>query len=168
MVEVRDLLLLCIEKRASDLHLTEKEPPVLRIDGRLNRINQPPLNREDLKRMIYSILTNPQKEILEQTLELDFSLALAGMDRFRVNLHVQRGTVEAAFRRVPLRIPNLDELGLPPIVKELARRPNGLVLLTGPTGTGKTTTLAAIIDLINNDRESLIVCIEDPIEFVHG
>jgi twitching motility protein PilT len=167
MIEIRDLLLLCIKEKASDLHLTEKEPPILRIDGKLNRINQPPLNREDLKRMIYSILTNPQKEILEQSLELDFSLALAGMDRFRVNVHIQRGSVEAAFRRVPLRIPSLEELGLPPIVKDLARKPNGLVLITGPTGTGKTTTLAAIIDLINNEKECLIVCIEDPIEFVH-
>lgn len=167
MIEIRDLLLLCIEKNASDLHLTEKEPPILRIDGKLNRINQPLLNREDLKRMIYSILTNPQKEMLEQSLELDFSLALAGMDRFRVNVHIQRGSVEAAFRRVPLRIPSLEELGLPTIVKDLARKPNGLVLVTGPTGTGKTTTLAAIINLINNEKECLIVCIEDPIEFVH-
>lgn len=167
MIEIRDLLLLCIKEKASDLHLTEKEPPILRIDGKLNRINQPPLNREDLKRMIYSILTNPQKEILEQSLELDFSLALAGMDRFRVNVHIQRGSVEAAFRRVPLRIFSLEELGLPPIVRDLARKPNGLVLITGPTGTGKTTTLAAIIDLINNEKECLIVCIEDPIEFVH-
>lgn len=167
MVEIHSLLLLCVEKKASDLHLTEKEPPILRIDGKLNRINQPALNREDLKRMIYSILNNSQKEMLEQTLELDFSLALPEMDRFRINVHIQRGSVEAAFRRVPLRIPGLEELGLPPIIKDLARKPNGLVLITGPTGTGKTTTLAALIDLINNEKECLVVCIEDPIEFVH-
>ena len=167
MIEIRDLLLLCIEKKASDLHLTEKEPPILRIDGKLNRINQPPLNREDLKRMIYSVLTNPQKAMVEQRLELDFSLALAGMDRFRVNVHIQRGSVEAAFRHVPLRIPSLEELGLPSIVNDLARKSNGLVLVTGPTGAGKTTTLAAMINLINDERECLVVCIEDPMEFVH-
>jgi twitching motility protein PilT len=166
-MEIRDLLLLCVEKKASDLHLTEKEPPILRIDGKLNRIDHPPLHREDLKRMIYSILTNPQKEMLEQNLELDFSLALVDIDRFRVNVHIQRGSVEAAFRRVPLKIPSIEELGLPHIVIDLARKPNGLVLVTGPTGAGKTTTLAAIIDLINNEKECLIVCIEDPVEFIH-
>jgi twitching motility protein PilT len=166
-MEMRDLLLLCIEKKASDLHLTEKEPPVLRIDGNLHRMGQAVLTREDLKKMIYSILTNPQKELFEKTLELDFSLALPNLDRFRVNIHLQRGTVEAAFRRVPARIPVIEELGLPPIILDMARKPNGLVLVTGPTGMGKTTTLAAVINLINNERESLIVCIEDPIEFTH-
>ncbi|MFH0913252.1 MAG: type IV pilus twitching motility protein PilT [Candidatus Omnitrophota bacterium] len=167
MVEIRDLLLSCIQKKASDLHLTEKEPPILRIDGKLTRIDQPALNRDDLKKMIYGILNNPQKEMLERNLELDFSLALAGMDRFRVNVHIQKGSVEAAFRRVPLQIPAIDELGLPPIIKDLARKPNGLVLVTGPTGSGKTTTLAALVDLINSEREALIVCIEDPVEFIH-
>jgi twitching motility protein PilT len=166
-MEVRELLVLCMQKKASDLHLTEHEPPILRIDGILNRTNHPPLTREDLKRLIYSVLTNPQKETLEQKLELDFSVAPAGLDRFRANIHLQRGAVEAAFRRVPLKIPSIEELGLPPIIIELARKPNGLVLVTGPTGVGKTTTLAAMIDLINNERESLIVCVEDPIEFLH-
>jgi len=165
-MEIRDLLLLCIEKKASDLHLTENEPPILRIDGRLHRMNLGVLNRQDLKRMIYSVLTNPQKEMFEKDLELDFSLALPGLDRFRVNIHMQRGSVEGAFRRVPLVIPAIGQLGLPPIVTELARKPNGLVLVTGPTGVGKTTTLAAVIDLINNERECLIVSIEDPIEFI--
>lgn len=166
-MELRELLLLCIEKKASDLHLTEKEPPILRIDGRLLRTKHEILNKEDLKRLIYSILTNPQKEIFEQGLELDFSLALPGLDRFRVNVHLQRGSVEAAFRRIPLAIPTIEELKLPPIVIDLARKPNGLVLVTGPTGMGKTTTLAAMIGLINNERECLIISIEDPIEFVH-
>lgn len=166
-MEIRDLLLLTVEKKASDLHLTEKEPPILRLDGKLNRTNYPALTREDLKRTIYSILTNSQKEMLEKDLELDFSVALPGIDRFRVNVHIQRGAIEAAFRRVPLRIPRIEELGLPPIVVDLARKPNGLVLVTGPTGMGKTTTLAAILDLINNEKECLIICIEDPIEFVH-
>jgi twitching motility protein PilT len=118
--------------------------------------------------MIYSVLTNLQKEIFERDLELDFSLAPPGLDRFRVNVHLQKGSVEAAFRRVPLTIPTFEELGLPSIVKDLARKPNGLVLVTGPTGVGKTTTLAAVIDLINNERECLVVCIEDPVEFLHA
>ena len=166
-MEIRELLILCIEKKASDLHITENEPPILRIDGRIHRTDLSLLNKQDLKRMIYSILTNPQKEMFEKDLELDFSLALPGLDRFRVNIHIQKGSVEGAFRRVPLVIPSIEDLGLPPIALELARRPNGLVLVTGPTGVGKTTTLAAIINLINNERECLIVCIEDPIEFTH-
>ncbi|MBM3246861.1 MAG: type IV pili twitching motility protein PilT, partial [Candidatus Omnitrophica bacterium] len=167
-MEIRDLLMLCIEKKASDLHITEKEPPILRVDGKLHRTTLPVLDKESLKKMIYGILTNPQKEIFERDLELDFSLALPSVDRFRVNLHIQRGSVEAAFRRVPLAIPTVHELGLPPIVTEMARKPNGLVLVTGPTGVGKTTTLATMIDLINNEKECLIVCIEDPIEFIHS
>jgi twitching motility protein PilT len=166
-MEIRDLLLLCIEKKASDLHLTDNEPPILRIDGNIYRTNFPVLRKQELKSMIYSILSNPQKEVFEKELELDFSLALPGLDRFRANIHLQRASVEAAFRRVPLTIPGLDELGLPPLIKDLARKPNGLVLVTGPTGMGKTTTLAAVIDLINNERECLIICIEDPIEFMH-
>ncbi len=166
-METRDLLLLSIEKKASDLHLTENEPPILRLDGKLTRTSYPALTREDLKKMVYSILSNSQKEMLERDLELDFSVAMVGLDRFRVNIHIQKGAVEAAFRRVPLKIPGIDDLGLPAIVVDLARKPNGLVLVTGPTGMGKTTTLAALIDLINNEKESLIICIEDPIEFVH-
>jgi twitching motility protein PilT len=165
-MEIRDLLMLCIDKGASDLHITEHEPPVLRVDGKMFRTDLPSLSKQELKKMIYGILTDPQKEIFERTLELDISLALPTLDRFRVNIHVQKGSVEAAFRRVPLQVPSFQELGIPPIVMELARKPNGLVLVTGPTGMGKTTTLAAMIELINNEKESLVVCIEDPIEFV--
>ncbi len=167
-MEIRDLLLLCIEKKASDLHITDGEPPILRIDGKIHRTSLPVLEKAELKKMIYGILTNPQKEIFERNLELDFSLALPDMDRFRVNVHTQRGSVEAAFRRVPLIIPALADLGLPPILTDLARKSNGLVLVTGPTGMGKTTTLAAMVNLINNERECLIISIEDPIEFIHG
>lgn len=167
-MEIRDLLLLCIEKKASDLHLTTKEPPILRIDGKLYRMGDELLSSDQLKRMIYSILNNPQKEMFERNLELDFSLALPDMDRFRGNIHIQKGSVEAAFRRVPLAIPGIQELGLPSVVVDLARKPNGLVLVTGPTGMGKTTTLAAMIDLINSERECLVICIEDPIEFIHS
>ncbi|KPK96526.1 MAG: hypothetical protein AMJ95_13755 [Omnitrophica WOR_2 bacterium SM23_72] len=165
-MEIKDLLLLCVEKGASDLHITENEPPVLRIDGNLFRTELDSLSRSELKKMIYGVLTDPQKEIFERTLELDISLALPSMDRFRVNVHLQKGSVEAAFRRVPSEVPPYTELGIPPIVMELARKPNGLVLITGPTGMGKTTTLAAMIELINNEKECLIVTIEDPIEFV--
>lgn len=167
-MEFRELLLLCIERKASDLHLTEGEPPILRIDGKIFRTSFGPLNRQDLKKMIYSALNNSQKEIFERELELDFSLALPDLDRFRVNVHQQKGSVEAAFRRIPLEIPSVESLGLPPIAIDLARRPNGLVLVTGPTGVGKTTTLAAMLDLINSERECMIVCIEDPIEFIHS
>ena len=166
-MEIKELLTRCIKEGASDLHITEKEPPILRIDGTLKRLNLSPLVRESTKKLIYSILTDNQKEMFEKDRELDLSLALSGMDRFRVNIHMQKGAVEAAFRRIPLRIPGIEELGLPPIIKELARKPNGLVLVTGPTGVGKTTTLAAMLDLINNEKECIIVCIEDPIEFIH-
>ena len=166
-MEIQDLLLTCVRKKASDLHLTEKEPPLLRIDGRLHRTEFPVLNKETLKKMIYGFLTDSQKEMFERDLELDFSLALPDLDRFRVNVHMQKGSVEGAFRRVPLVIPGIEQLGLPPIAIDLARKNNGLVLVTGPTGVGKTTTLAAMIDLINNEKECHIITIEDPIEFIH-
>ena len=166
-MEIRDLLMMCIEKTASDLHVTENEPPILRIDGRLLRTELEIMNKQDLKKMLYSVLSNVQKEIFERELELDFSLALPGLDRFRVNVHLQKGSVEGAFRRIPIEIPTIEKLGLPQIITDLARKPNGLVLVTGPTGMGKTTTLAAMIDLINSERECLVTCIEDPIEFIY-
>jgi len=140
-MEINELLMLCIKKRASDLHLTEKEPPIYRIDGKLYRHESMCLSREAIKKMIYGVLTDTQKEMFERDLELDFSLALPNLDRFRVNIHLQKGSVEGAFRRIPLEIPNIESLGLPSVVIDLARRPNGLVLLTGPTGVGKTTSL---------------------------
>lgn len=160
------LLRLALERRASDLHLAVAAPPVLRINGALVRSDVPPLTREDNKRLIYSLLTDHQKAQFEREQELDFSIAIKDLGRFRVNVHYQRGSVEAAIRVVPLRIRHLTELGLPPVVAELTRRPNGLVLITGPTGQGKTTTLAAMVELINTERDALIVVIEDPIEYV--
>jgi len=169
MVDIKSLLRLTMELNASDLHLTVNSPPILRIDGKLYvRDELEVLDRDRLKNLIYSILTNSQKEKFEKDKELDFSFAPSGLDRFRVNVHYQRGNVEAAFRRVPINIPKLRELGLPQIVEELARRPYGLILITGPTGMGKSTTLAAMIDLINKEREEVIICIEDPIEFIHS
>ncbi len=167
-MDLRELLMLTIKSKASDLHLTEHMPPILRIDGKLNITKRPELDRDELKKLIYSVLTDAQKEKFERDLELDLSLSLPGLDRFRVNVHIQKGSVEAAFRRIPLLIPTLEELGLPKIVAVLARRPNGLVLVTGPTGVGKTTTLAAMVDLINNERDNMIICIEDPIEYIHN
>ena len=166
-MDLRDLLLVTIQSRASDLHLTEDTPPVVRVDGQLLLTKVDPLSREQLKKMIYGILTDAQKEKFEKDRELDFSLALAGLDRFRVNIHIQRGSVEAAFRRIPLFVPKLTDLGLPPVISEFARRPNGLVLVTGATGTGKTTTLASMINLINEEKAKIVICIEDPIKYIH-
>ena len=164
---LRDLLLLAIQENASDLHLTEATPPVLRIDGNLVMLKRPPLSRQDMQEMIFGVLSQSQKEQFEKNKELDFSLAITGLDRFRVNVHIQRGTVEAAFRRVSLLIPTIEELHLPSIVADLARKHSGLVLITGPTGTGKTTTLAAMVNLINTERSCVIISIEDPIEYIH-
>ena len=167
-MELRDLLMHTIEKQASDLHLTENMPPLLRINGKITATEFPKLSRDETKRIIYSVLSSDQKEKFEEDWELDLSLAIPGLDRFRMNVHIQRGCIEAAFRRIPLLIPTADELGLPRIVVELARKANGLVLVTGPTGAGKTTTLATMIDLINSEREEIIISIEDPIEFLHS
>ena len=166
-MELRELLLFTIDKRASDLHLTENMPPIIRVDGRIIVTEFRKLNRDESKRLIYSVLSSDQKEKFERDWELDFSLAMPGLDRFRVNVHIQRGSVEAAFRRIPLLIPSFDDLGLPRIVSELARKPNGLVLVTGPTGVGKSTTLASMVDLVNSERSYIIITVEDPIEFIH-
>jgi len=165
---LRELLLATVQERASDLHLTENSTPIFRIDGRLVPYTAKTLTRNEIQNMIYGVLSDAQKAKFEQEKELDFSLALSGMDRFRVNVHVQRGSVEAAFRRISLFIPSMEELQLPPIIADLARKQNGLVLVTGPTGTGKTTTLASMINMINTERAAMIMCIEDPIEYIHS
>jgi len=167
VTDIRDLLILASERNASDLHLTDDTPPVLRINGSLVLVKYDPLDRDTLKRMIYGLLNDDQKEQFENKLELDFSIALPGLDRFRANVHMQRGSVEIALRRIPLFLPSIQELGLPDAVREFGLRKDGLVLVTGPTGTGKTTTLSVMIDLINNQRSNLIICIEDPIEYMH-
>jgi len=166
-MDIKDFLKAAVEKNASDLHITVGSAPIVRIDSRLIPLDFPKLTKEDCKRLTYSILDDKQKAIFEKELELDISLEISGVNRFRVNVHMQRGSVEAAFRLVPLRIKTIEELGLPPAVNDLARRTQGLVLLTGPTGVGKTTTLAAMVDLINNERQAIIISIEDPIEYVH-
>jgi len=168
MITMNQLLKLTMDKGASDLHITVNTPPILRIDGKLMVTELPYLSSDDTKTLLYTILNDDQKALFEKDKELDFSFSLQDMDRFRVNIHYQKNTVEAAFRRIPKHIPGLDELGIPAIAYELNRRPNGLVLVTGPTGMGKSTTLAAMIDLINIEREEIIICIEDPIEFYHA
>lgn len=167
-MDLKQFLKLCIERNASDLHLTVNSPPVLRIDGKLKLTSHAALNGDELKRCIYGILSDDQKEKFEKDKELDFSLQLEDLERFRVNVHIQRGSVEAAFRRIPLYVPEIRELGLPPTIIELARKPNGLILITGITGSGKSTTMAAMINLINEERECMITLIEDPIEYVHS
>ncbi|MBI4355209.1 MAG: type IV pilus twitching motility protein PilT [Candidatus Omnitrophica bacterium] len=167
MMDIRDLFKAATEVRASDLHLTEHSPPLVRIDGELQPLRLPPLTREETKRLIYSVLSDRHQAQFEQEQELDISVDMGDVGRFRVNVHSQRGSVEAAFRLVSLHIRTLAELGLPQIATELTMKPNGLVLLTGPTGVGKTTTLAAMVDHINTEKRYVVVVIEDPIEYVH-
>lgn len=167
-MELKDLLKVTIEKDASDLHLTEDTAPVIRLDGRLKLLDYPPTDKDQLKKIIYSVLTETQIKKFEQDKELDFSLAVEDLDRFRVNVHFQRGSIEAAFRRIPLYIPSIKELGLPKAIMDFARKPNGLVLITGPTGSGKTTTLASMMNIINEERECMVIGIEDPIEYIHS
>ncbi len=165
-MDLRDLLQQVVQFNASDLHLTEGMPPIYRIDGELRPAEMEPLTREDTRRLIYSVLNDTQKVKFEETHELDLSLYIPGVSRFRVNVHQQRGSVEAAFRVVLLQIRTIAELGLPPVVAYLAERPNGLVICTGPTGTGKTTTLAGMVEHINGRRRCMVITIEDPIEYL--
>jgi twitching motility protein PilT len=156
-----------IEKGASDLHITVGVPPQLRINGALAPLDLPPLKGPDTKQLIYSILTDAQKHKFEENWELDLSFGVEGLSRFRANVFMQRGAIAAAFRTIPNRILSFEELGLPASMAEFSNKPRGLVLVTGPTGSGKSTTLAALIDKINSDHHVHVVTIEDPIEFVH-
>lgn len=168
-MEISELLRLTLERNASDLHIAVGRPPVIRIDGRLVNVDAPTLTPADTRRLIYGVLTDLQKQKFEEHKELDFSLSVSNLSRFRVNVHFQRGTVAAAFRTISSQIRNFEELNLPArVCEKLARRPSGLVLITGPTGSGKSTTLAAIIDLINSERELHIITVEDPIEYLHN
>ena len=163
-----ELLKAMIEKGASDLHITTGTPPRFRIDGRLLPMGGEILNATDTKTLCYSVLTDAQKQRFEESNELDFSFGLKGISRFRGNVFMQRGAVAGVFRAVPFGIKTFAELGLPPIVCELARRPRGLVLVTGPTGSGKSTTLASMVDIINSERNCHIITVEDPIEYLHA
>ena len=167
MANLHQLLKAMIEKGASDLHITTGSPPQLRIDGRLVPVKMPFLTSVDTKQLCYSILTDAQKHAFEENNELDLSFGVKGLARFRANLFLQRGAIAAAFRTIPFEILSFEELGVPPSVAELARRPRGLVLVTGPTGSGKSTTLAAMVDRVNSERNEHIITIEDPIEYLH-
>jgi twitching motility protein PilT len=167
MVELQQLLESVIEKKASDLHITKGSPPQFRINGSLTTFDPVALTATDTKRLCYSVLTDAQRQKFEEDWELDFSFGVKGLSRFRGNIYMQRGAVAGAFRAIPFEILNFSELGIPAVVNELIKKPKGLVLVTGPTGTGKSTTLAAMIDKINNEKSDHIVTIEDPIEYLH-
>jgi len=167
MATLYELLKMMIEKNASDLHVTTGSPPRLRIDGKLVNIDHPSLNPADTKALCYSVLTDAQKHKYEENNELDLSFGVKGLSRFRANIFMQRGAVAGAFRTIPFDIRTFQDLGLPEIMNELVKKPRGLILVTGPTGSGKSTTLAAMVDRINSDRCEHIITIEDPIEYLH-
>ena len=167
MANLHQLLKAMIEKGGSDLHITTSSPPQLRIDGKLQPMKLPPLSPPETKQLCYSVLTDAQKHKFEENNELDLSFGVRGLSRFRANVFMQRGAVAGAFRSIPYKIKTFDELGLPKIVTELTKKPRGLILVTGPTGSGKSTTLATIIDKINTERQEHIITIEDPIEYLH-
>jgi twitching motility protein PilT len=168
MVNVDTLLRLMFEKGASDLHITAGAPPMLRIDGVMTPTEYEKLRPEITQQLIYSILTDEQKEKFEKDNELDISFGVEGVGRVRMNVFQQRGSVASVMRNIPSKIRSFDDLKLPPVIKDLVKLPKGLVLVTGPTGSGKSTTLAAMLDWINSNHQSHIITIEDPIEYVHA
>ena len=167
MATLPDLLKTTVELEGSDLHLTINTPPQVRVHGELQRLHMPNLTPTETKQLVYSVLTDSQKKRFEETMELDFSFCIRGLARFRCNVFNQRGAVAAVYRLIPEKIRTFGELGLPPVLATLADRPRGLVLITGPTGSGKSTTLAAMLDKINSERYAHILTIEDPIEYIH-
>lgn len=167
MVTLYDLLQEMINRDASDLHITTGSAPQLRINGNLVRLDGESLKPSETKSLIYSILTDAQKHKFEEENELDLSFGLKGLSRFRANVFSQRGAVAAAIRQIPFEVQSLEQLGIPKIVGNLTNKPKGLILVTGPTGSGKSTTLAAMIDMINNRRHAHIITIEDPVEYLH-
>ncbi len=166
-INIHQLLRAMVESRATDLHLTAGAPPVFRVDGELVPARAPKLEPVHVKNLCYSILSDKQKQKFEETQELDLSFGVKGLARFRANIFVRRTHTAAAIRLIPWEIPPLEQLGLPPVARELTRRPRGLVVVTGPTGSGKSTTLASMIDVCNQERRGHIVTIEDPIEYLH-
>jgi len=167
-VSLNELLKKMLEMNGSDLHLTTNSPPQIRVHGSLNPLDMAPLSPSETKQLAYSVLTDSQKHRFEENLELDFSFGIKGMARFRGNVFNQRGAVGAVFRMIPYEIRTFEQLLLPPVVAKLCDKPRGLVLVTGPTGSGKSTTLAAMLDKINNERHDHMITIEDPIEYLHA
>ncbi|MEF9426104.1 MAG: PilT/PilU family type 4a pilus ATPase, partial [Candidatus Mariimomonas ferrooxydans] len=168
MATLYELLKVMIEKGASDLHISTGTAPRLRIDGKLMTLDQTSLISSETKSLCYSILTDAQKHSFEEDRELDVSFGVKGLSRFRANIFLQRGAVAGAFRTIPFNIRSFKELGLPDIVVELTKKPRGLILVTGPTGCGKSTTLATMVDRINEERYEHIITVEDPIEYLHS
>lgn len=166
-MDITQLLAFGVEQKASDCHLSAGEPPMIRIDGDLKKLDSPPLNREEVHALVYDIMNDSQRKVFEETHECDFSFALGEVARFRVNVFLQRKGEGAVFRTIPTKILTLEELAMPPSLKQMCEKEKGLVLVTGPTGSGKSTTLAAMIDYLNNSFEGHILTVEDPIEFVH-
>jgi len=167
MATLPELLKMTVDLGGSDLHLATNTPPQVRVHGKLQRLALPELTPTETKQLAYSVMTDAQKKRFEETLELDFSFGIRGMARFRSNVFNQRGAVGAVYRLIPEQIKTFKELNLPAVLATLAERPRGLVLVTGPTGSGKSTTLAAMLDKINNERHEHILTIEDPIEYIH-
>jgi len=166
-LDFAEVLMQVMEQGASDLHLTAGAPPMLRKRGQLSPLDYPALNPQVVREIVYSILTNDQRQRLETDWQIDLAYSIPGRARFRVNVFFQRDSLGAAFRLIPSEMPALDTLGLPPVIRDLTRKPRGFVLVTGPTGSGKSTTLAAMIDVINQSRHEHIMTVEDPIEFLH-
>jgi twitching motility protein PilT len=164
---IDDLLRTVVEKGASDLHICVGVPPIIRMDGQLVPLPYERFSPMDSQRMMYDIISDEQIQRFEANLELDFSYALGRVARFRVNIYRDKGAVAGAFRLIPAKIPTIRDLGLPPVLEELTRRPRGLILVTGPTGSGKSTSLAAMVNQINNERSLHVITIEDPIEYLH-
>jgi twitching motility protein PilT len=162
-----EVLLQVMDRNASDLHLTAGSPPMIRHHGRLHALDYPPLTPQTTREVVYSILTNDQRQKLETDWQIDLAYSIPGKARFRVNAYFQRASISAALRLIPAEMPKLGSLGLPPVLEEFTKKPRGFVLVTGPTGSGKSTTLAAMLDLINDTRHEHILSIEDPIEFLH-
>ncbi|MBD3168828.1 MAG: PilT/PilU family type 4a pilus ATPase [candidate division Zixibacteria bacterium] len=167
MDSLQELLKYMVEKKASDMHITVGSPPQIRVDGRLQKLSSERLAPEQTRRLAYSIMSEKQKLKFEKDSELDLSFGVENLSRFRINIFVQRGNVAMAIRQIPFKIMTMEELGLPKVINELGNLPRGLVLVTGPTGSGKSTTLASIIDKINKERNEHILTVEDPIEFLH-
>ena len=166
-MDITELLTFAVKEGASDCHLSSGEPPMLRIHGDIKRIEHPPLSRDEVHTMAFDVMNDAQRRIFQEKLDIDFSFELGEVARFRVNVFLTRRGEAAVFRVIPSQLVTLDELGMPPVLKELCKRERGLVLVTGPTGCGKSTTLAAMVDHINATEEVTIITIEDPIEFVH-
>ncbi len=166
-MEISELLAFAVKNKASDLHLSAGLPPMIRVHGDVRRINLPPMEHRDVHDMVYDIMNDGQRKIYEETLECDFSFEIPNLARFRVNAFVQNRGAGAVFRTIPSKVLSLEDLNAPKVFTEIAQNPRGIVLVTGPTGSGKSTTLAAIINYINENDYGHILTVEDPIEFVH-